>query len=239
MTVMICRSCGHKMTLRSRFEEECIECGSEELEAEDAYDPEEHKLRCEFCGYTADARTGPDADWEKDDSAPASIDDPCPICAGALVPASDKPAVRDQPEYKLAREAARKIHREHNLTGPPYELEELAVTLGLEIVYGRFDHDGMLVGERIEVPEGLSSPVGRFVIAHEIGHFVLRHQGERSKLEPEANAFSSELLVPTDELKAAITKSPSIKALRERFGISRQALVYALMGAGVINKVRP
>jgi DNA-directed RNA polymerase subunit RPC12/RpoP len=77
---MICRECGARVVLRSRFEENCTECGSEDLEAVDAYEPVEHELRCEYCGYSVDTSTRPDADWaSEDDDTPASVDDPCPI----------------------------------------------------------------------------------------------------------------------------------------------------------------
>ena len=37
MTIMICRDCGERVKVR-RFETCCTECGSEDLEPEDAYD---------------------------------------------------------------------------------------------------------------------------------------------------------------------------------------------------------
>jgi Zn-dependent peptidase ImmA (M78 family) len=77
----------------------------------------------------------------------------------------------------------------------------------------------------------------RFAIAHEIAHHVLRHDGERSKIEPEANAFASELLIPRTELMEAIASNRSATALRTHFGVSRDAMVYALVGARAINKV--
>ena len=51
----------------------------------------------------------------------------------------------------------------------------------------------------------------RFALAHEIGHYVLRHAGERAKVEPEANAFASELLVPRERLIGAISATPSVR----------------------------
>ena len=237
---MMCRECGHRNVLRSRFDTECTECGSEDLEREDSYDPVEQELRCEECGYEVDTSTTPDADWEDDEKAleaPQSVDDPCPICGEALVPASTARRVRDLPEYKVARGVARKLHEEHELAGPPYDPQRLAEELGLEIVVGPFTHDGMLVGEKIEIPSGASPAAQRFVIAHEIGHYVLRHEGERGKIEPEANAFASELLVPRTELTAAVARNSSAGALCKRFGVSREAMVYALRAARAINKV--
>jgi ribosomal protein L40E len=52
VTEMICRECGARVVLRSRFEENCTECGSDDLEPVDAYDPVEHELLCGYCGYT-------------------------------------------------------------------------------------------------------------------------------------------------------------------------------------------
>jgi hypothetical protein len=240
MTIMICRECGERVKVR-RFEACCTECGSEDLEREDAYDPIEHELQCQFCGYQVDTTTGPDKDWASEDATddtPTSVDDPCPICNSALVPRSEARSVRDLPEFKLAREAARKLHREHDIPGPPFALERLAADLCLEIMTGNYDHDGLLVGTRIEIPAGASERAMRFALAHEIGHYVLRHAGERAKVEPEANAFASELLVPRELLTAAITEIPSVRALCTRFDVSRQAMVYALMAAKAVGRMQ-
>jgi hypothetical protein len=239
VTVLVCSECGHRNVLRSRFEAQCTECGSEDLEPEDAYDPVERELRCQECGYEVDTNSREDHDWDDEDkqlAQPASVDDPCPICGEALVPAAGLSGVRNLPEYKLAREAARKLHREHTLPGPPYEPRHLAEELGLQVLIGDFRHDGMLVGNTIEIPSDAGGAAQRFAIAHEIGHNVLRHDGDRTKVEPEANAFASELLVPRAELTAAIAQNFSVTALRERFGVSPDAMVYALRAAGAINK---
>jgi hypothetical protein len=139
----------------------------------------------------------------------------------------------------MAIEAARKLHREHPITGPPYELIVLAKELGLEVEVGPFPHQGLLLDTRIEIPARLIREAQRFSLAHEIGHFVLRHEGERAKVEPEANALASELLIPRDELNAAIARNPSMRFLRAHFGASGQAITYALMGAGALGRVGP
>lgn len=241
MTVMICRECGTRVRLRSRFEDCCTECGSEDLEAEEAYDPVERELQCQFCGYSVDTSAGADKDWAPggiSDRTPTSVDDPCPICDRALVPRSEADSVREMPESKLAREAAAKLHRDYEIPGPPFALDRVAGELGLTVEVGSFDHDGLLVETRIEIPVGSSEQATRFTLAHEIGHFVLRHVGERAKVEPEANAFASELLVPREHLTAAISGTPSVRMLCAEFGVSRQAMVYALMAAKAIGRVR-
>ncbi len=120
MTVLVCRTCGHHNVLRSRFEAECTECGSEDLELEDAYDEIERQLRCEYCGYAVDTTVAPSHEWEEHEHGhplTTSVDDPCPVCDGALVPASEAKDPRKEPESKLARGAARKVHREHKVGG--------------------------------------------------------------------------------------------------------------------------
>jgi DNA-directed RNA polymerase subunit RPC12/RpoP len=240
VTVMVCQICGEQFALKSRFEGECPECGSEDLVEEDAYDPLERELHCEYCGYTVDTSAKQDPEWAEGERtrAPESVDDPCPICERALVPASEARPVRSLPEYKVARMGAQKLHREQAIAGPPYDLEALARELGLEVVTESFEHDGMLVGERIELPQAATPEARRFALAHEIGHHVLGHEGERSKAEPEANAFASELLIPRQELNAVVDAEPSVRALATRFGVSRQAMVYALMSAGKIDRVK-
>jgi hypothetical protein len=240
MTVVTCRGCGETFTLKSRFDGQCPECGGEKLEEEDAYDPVERELQCEFCGYVVDTAAPEDPEWAEPGTPgdPQSVDDPCPICDRALVPVAEASPVRATPEYKVARAAAQKLHREHAIAGPPYDLEALAAQLGLTVVTGSFKHDGLLVGEQIELPQSASPSVRRFVLAHEIGHHVLRHEGERSKIEPEANAFASELLIPRAQLTAAVEETSSARALSAHFGVSREATVYALMSARKIDRVR-
>lgn len=239
MTVMVCRECGATVKLRSRFEEECTECGSEDLETEDAYDPQEHELKCEFCGFEVDT-TARDKEWVGEgEEMPSSVDDPCPRCERALVPRSEARAPREIPEYKLAREAARKLHRDRKIPGPPYEVVDLAEKLGLKVEVGPFGHEGLLVEERIELPLRFSENARRFSLAHELGHYVLRHEGERRKVEPEANAFASELLIPRAELNTAIARNPSMRSLARQFGVSREVVAYAVMSAKALGRVGP
>lgn len=241
MSEALCRSCGETVFLRSRFDSECTECGSSDLEDLDAFEPDiEHELRCEWCGFEIDT-TERDDDWPDDIHVPTSVDDPCPICDvdRALVPKSEARSPRDIPEAKLARAAARKLRVKHLIGPPPYDMRRLAGELGLDVVTDTDAGDGLLVGKTIKIPPGQSAEVERFVIAHEIGHYHLDHDGERKKIEPEANAFASELIIPQAELKAALDSERSVQGLRRHFGTSRSALIYALMSARQIHRVTP
>jgi Zn-dependent peptidase ImmA (M78 family) len=123
--------------------------------------------------------------------------------------------------------AATKLRAGGHVAGGVLDVEELARSQGLEVVYGNFRHDGQLVGIAIEVPPG-DPAQQRFVIAHELGHFHLRHTVPGSRIEREANAFASQLLIPRDELRSLLRNRPSIDQLRRHFAVSRQAACYAV-----------
>ena len=239
MAACICDECGARVPTRSKFEVDCPECGAEEaLVPEDAYDPEPTDLVCVDCGYQVEGG-GRGGHEDADYAGRLSVEDPCPRCEGVLDPDGRRRGVRAQPEYKLAKAAAHALLRKHGLSRPQIDVAALAEAEGLRVVYGRFPHQGMLVGDTVEVPTDEPPVAQRFLIAHELGHWHLRHRVADDKIEPEANAFASELLVPRDELRKAVRSRPTLAALRNRFAVSRDVIVYALMDARLIDSVRP
>lgn len=127
------------------------------------------------------------------------------------------------------------------MSSPNVDVEALAVDEGLKVDRGRFSHEGKLDGDTIEVPLDESEAAQRFLIAHELGHWHLRHhyQVTDAKIEPEANAFAAELIIAQDELRKAVNNGLSLRELCRRFGASREAMVYALMSSKLMNKVVP
>jgi hypothetical protein len=242
MSEVRCTVCGRTIVLRSPFEVEgeCPECGAEagSLVELDAYDdPDIRELRCAWCGWTVEA--GVDVSWDEDERQVFSIDDDCPVCeaggdAGRPLETADQVrSLRDQPEYKAARAAAAKL-RVNQGAAIPVDVEAIAVAVGLRINRGHFAHDGLLRAGVIEVPEGHPG-AERFIVAHEIGHHCLRHRGDRHKIEPEANAFASELLIPRDALRRELRNPQTISALARRFEASRQAVVHAAQSARLVD----
>lgn len=244
MTVCICRACGHRVTLRSQFEQFfCPECGGEDtLAPEDAYDPESVDLVCAVCRYRIDARAAGD---ELESPRRLTTEDPCPRCGQrALAPADSAHTPRtsrheaaDTPEYALARGAAERV-LERCWTGEmPVDVRKIARAMGLHVITAGSAHQGRLSGGVIEVPEDEPHVAKRFVIAHEIGHHELRHQVPETKIEAEANAFASELLMPRPRLRRAVEAGLSLNELRQLFDVSAEALTYALNGARLLQKV--
>lgn len=241
MAVLRCTTCGERVSTHSRFDAEapCPECGGEELVEEDAYDPEAGELRCAECGWEADA--GVQIEWEEGTRI-FTVDDDCPVCEAEgkpgkpLEPADQVRSIRDEPEYGAARAAARRLREKTVGVGVPVDVEEIAHRLDLTVRRGLFAHDGLLKDAVIEVPRGGEGPE-RFVIAHEIGHYELRHKGDRQKIEPEANAFASELLIPRRELKQEVEAGTTFRGLARHFVASQQAVVYAVRTAKLLKRI--
>lgn len=243
MTQLICQECGREITVRSRFEAEgeCPECGAEagSLVEQDAYNEMPRELHCAECGWEVEAGVRVEL---SDGARIFTVDDDCPICTAmgtpgqVLEPADTVQPIREQPEYGVARAAAERLRDETVGSDVPVDVERIAASLGLTVRRGDFNHDGMLREGVIEVPNGHRG-AERFVIAHEIGHHELRHQGSRTKIEPEANAFASELLIPRRQLRQQVDRA-TLPELARHFDASRQAVVYALQSAKLLKRVR-
>lgn len=156
----------------------------------------------------------------------------------------------------LAR--ARRIVAEYQLDTPSsIDVEAIAFDLGLLVVVAplrgaaarllRKGNRGVIrVDSSIDI-EGQR----RFCIAHELGHFLLHGKEEAlsqctsqdmlpwqesSGLEPEANAFAAELLMPEALFGAAAPRSPTLAALEsltESFRTTLTATFYRYVELGM------
>ena len=244
MAVCRCRVCGAKQVTRSQFEIDCDACGGEgTLIPEDAYDPEPEELRCSRCAYVVEG-AGFSGERSEEYAGGLTVDDPCPRCGGELVPRAAiaargvmASAVREQPEFALARAAAQRLLEDHWTGEMPVDVDRIAEALGLKVVVGAFHHQGMLQADVIEVPASESRTAQRFAIAHEIAHHELRHRTREDKVETEANVLASELLIPRHRLRRAVDAGLNVQQLREQFEVSRDAVVYALEDANLLSRV--
>lgn len=141
--------------------------------------------------------------------------------------------MKTQVRTQTARKSAEALVDRLNINAAPVDVNLVARSLGLQIVYTELGEDisGLLVSRagtaQICVREGEPLVRQRFTIAHEIGHFCLRHQFEGGEhvehvhvdegwkvtarsssqttgvdpKEVEANQFAGALLMPTRLLK--------------------------------------
>jgi hypothetical protein len=237
VTAVVCGECGARYALGSAFELDgaCRECGEEALLAEDDYDSAPAALICVDCRREVDG--GPPAKATEFYAGRYSVDDPCPLCEGELVPLGDEPDVRAVPEFGVARAAARATRERHGADAVPVDIEAIARAEGLRIVRRAGIDEPYLSEDEIHLPAGQHRAVDRFGIAHELGHRELRHRVPESRLEAEANAFAAELLIPAAELRRLVGEGYTLRRLATAFGASRQAVTRALTGARLINQV--
>lgn len=130
--------------------------------------------------------------------------------------------MREQ-RIEAAREAARRLVFRFGVREPEHlRIEAFAEALGVRVFEARLEGAGcQLIRQHtrgtIVVPDHMDRLYRRFGVAHELGHFVLRHpiaevmpshhhRPERD-YELEANAFASELLMPEHMIRGAFELS--------------------------------
>jgi Zn-dependent peptidase ImmA (M78 family) len=137
----------------------------------------------------------------------------------------------------------------------PVDLRAVAAYVGVEILTWRPADEGLngaLIrsAKTIFVNAALVRPRMRFAAAHELGHYVLGHEGDffcpfnrYATLEREANRFAAALLMPTAVVKmlwlklSELTPSAKVSAVAKRLEVSRQALGYRLRAVGIAGDV--
>ncbi len=156
---------------------------------------------------------------------------------------------------KNAEQEAARILKELKLDKkPPIDIEQAARAHNVVVKYELFDEDlsGVLVKERGQVVIGVNARHAvarqRFTVAHELGHFFLKHAGEvfvdktlrheatvirrdgKSSLgvhgdEVEANQFAAELLMPRKLISEQVSKR-----LAKKVHITPEEIVADLAG---------
>jgi Zn-dependent peptidase ImmA (M78 family) len=171
---------------------------------------------------------------------------------------------------RLARTAAEKLVERLGLHKAPIEVERVAAALDLRIVATDdlgSDISGLLVSRvgAASIAVRRTDPLvrRRFTIAHEIGHFVMRHYMRRNELvhadehaqvmyrspkasegldplEVQANQFAASLLMPSRLLRdrAEQLQRPlfedDVKMLADEFKVSEQAMTIRLTTLGLL-----
>jgi Zn-dependent peptidase ImmA (M78 family) len=146
----------------------------------------------------------------------------------------------------------------------PVAVERIAKAQGINVVRQRLNDDEDISGFYLR--DGTEAIIGvndahhplrqRFTVAHELGHavldrndgmhidraFRLRNATSSLAIDPEevaANAFAAELLMPEEEVRAAvgegldITDDRVVRDLARQFGVSQQAFIYRLANLGL------
>ncbi len=135
----------------------------------------------------------------------------------------------------------------------PVDLRTVADYLGVEIL-AWYPNENRLHGALIRsagtvfVNASLTRPRMRFAAAHELGHYVLGHEGNffcpygrYAAQEREANVFAAALLMPAAVIKllwlklSNVAPAARVAAVAERLAVSRRALSRRLETVGLAN----
>ena len=151
-----------------------------------------------------------------------------------------------------AEDAARSMRAEWGLGIDPIpNLAELLEERGVKVLSIDLDDiDGLAAKVRrkdreaafvIVIKKNTWSERKRFSLAHEIGHMVIQARPNLNE-EKICNRFAGAFLIPADVLRSEVGAKRSaislgeLVALKSRFGVSLQALVYRCKDLGIINR---
>lgn len=171
---------------------------------------------------------------------------------------------------QAAKLTAEKLVERLGIRTAPVDVERVAALLDLRVIAADLGEgiSGLLVvvGDTASIAVKQTDQIfrKRFTIAHEIGHFILRHHRQRNELvhadpqaqviyrsarasegldriEVEANQFAASLLMPArlvreqaNELGLPLTEADVRKLAKDVFQVSEQAMTIRLNGLGLL-----
>lgn len=164
--------------------------------------------------------------------------------------------IKSRPRIGVARQLARKLLKETNLSIPPISLGKIILHLQMEkdlAVQPVEDFGEKISGVIVMIED--STTIGfnkkqhwyrrRFTIAHEIGHLQMNTTCagieeallDNSATETDANEFAAELLMPLMCLKQDFKNGiKNIDDLSERYRMSKEAIGWKIIHSGVLTK---
>lgn len=145
-----------------------------------------------------------------------------------------------------------------SITKTPVPVKKLAEECGVLVLFAEFDNvDGLIVkldfGAVIGVYSRQVPTRQRFTIAHELGHYLLRHSetyhldfggdlspgatGEHPEYnwrdERAANDFAANLLMPASFVRSAFNEDKDVGRLAKKFDVSVAAMGFRLKSLGL------
>ena len=157
--------------------------------------------------------------------------------------------------------AASNILKNNEIVKPFVNVFQIARDAGLSIEYRKMpqgDKDvlGFLDSSTGTIYVNVENSIARrtFTIAHELGHFFLKHQpdeygllrrnntytGIKEQKEKEADYFAANLLMPEEMIKNEIRLYPFLQSspelLASKFGVSTVAMEYRLLNLNLLSR---
>lgn len=151
------------------------------------------------------------------------------------------------PNYRIARELARKILKTASIDSFPVLIKTVAKQIpglhvdGMEL---QDDISGIQISyngqDFIRYNQRHATTRNRFTLAHEIAHILLGHTNNGTGMfmasqeqDKEANCFAAELLMPLAFMKKAIVQYHTVSDLAYAFWVSKAAMTNRVMDTGL------
>ncbi|MEK7102313.1 MAG: ImmA/IrrE family metallo-endopeptidase [Patescibacteria group bacterium] len=159
--------------------------------------------------------------------------------------------MESSPDYKKCEDIATELLEKYVITEPVVNVFEIAKSEGLGLKFVQMPEAlknvaGFLSDKTIYINK--EDPTNRqvFTVAHELGHFELKHDPKEYKVllrltlqnreydvvEKEANCFAANILVPEKMLNAVIKKyqlaSDNVDIIASMFGVSKEMMEYRM-----------
>lgn len=151
-------------------------------------------------------------------------------------------------------DAARFVRKQWGLaTGPVGHLVRLLENHGVVVVFSppgavsvdAYSFEGSCRPAVILNPFKQDYYRQRFDVAHELGHLVMHQDAEPGgrTVEDQANRFAAEFLMPESDIRPSLPKTmsrsvwTSVGQLKERFGVSMQAILFHARRLGELSDV--
>ena len=160
--------------------------------------------------------------------------------------------IKNEARIGIARKTARKLIADTGIEKPPILLGPVFDFLKKDVNIDLKAWDFPESIDGIHVLNNEKSVIGynqngnyfrkRFTIAHELGHFLLKHLikehdinfYDKSPQEREANQFAAELLMPLDFIKADFETNQNIDDLSKKYLVSKEAMGWKLYDQKII-----
>jgi len=155
----------------------------------------------------------------------------------------------DKPDFAAVKRLARQVLEENFIIKPPVIGARLAMAYGLEVLESEFKPEyahiaGFIDFDKNTILINADDSLNRknFTAAHELGHYLLKHNVEngytvllrnpdamvKTPVEQEANSFAANVLVPESFLREYLDNYPHVAnwQLAGVFGVSEEVIRY-------------
>jgi len=150
-----------------------------------------------------------------------------------------------------AKGKAKELRDAHGGDAIPFLLRDIVSAFGIPVQAAELQIDGVARADSsgvfiIMYNKNMAEVRQRFTVAHELGHIALEHVGmdgssqhSTGAQEMEANAFASELLVPSADLKLFLKKKDkTIEEVAKRYWVSRDAAFMAVLNNRLLSRIK-